>query len=103
MPFVNDVIIEKKACVGHVQKRLGSRMRKLKSSCVKRKLSDGKSIGGKGRLTDKIVDTMQNCYGLAIRQMMYKLVCIISPPQRITLNMIYAPRERNHGADGKEI
>ena len=31
------------------------------------KLPDGKSVGGKGRLTDKVIDQMQNHYGKAIR------------------------------------
>ena len=61
-PYGNDVTITKKECVGHVQKRLRTRLRKLKSSYTKRKLSDSKSIGGRGRLTDKMIDTMQNYY-----------------------------------------
>ena len=65
-PYGDDVPIVKKECVGHVQKRLGTRLRKLKSG--KKKLSDGKGIGGRNRLTDKMIDTMQNYYGLAIRQ-----------------------------------
>jgi hypothetical protein len=32
------------------------------------KLSDGKYISGKGRLTDKWINSLQNYYGLAIRQ-----------------------------------
>ena len=68
-----DEIIVKKECVGHVQKRLGTRLRKLKSSYSKKKLSDGKGISGKGRLTDKMIDTMQNYYGLAIRQNKHNL------------------------------
>ena len=32
-----------------------------------RKLSDGKTIGGKGRLTDNIVNSIQNYYGQTIR------------------------------------
>ena len=31
-------------------------------------LSDGKKISGRGRLTDKVINTMQNYYGMAIRQ-----------------------------------
>ena len=65
-PYGDDVPIVKKECVGHVQKRLGTRLRKLKSG--KKKLSDGKGIRGRNRLTDKMLDTMQNYYGLAIRQ-----------------------------------
>ena len=32
-----------------------------------KKLSDGKTVGGKGQLTDKVIDKMQNYYGKAIR------------------------------------
>ena len=31
------------------------------------KLKDGGSVGGRGRLTDAIIDKMQTCYGYAIR------------------------------------
>ena len=31
-------------------------------------MSDGKGILGKGRLTDKIINKMQNCYGMTICQ-----------------------------------
>ena len=31
-------------------------------------MSDGKGISGKGRLTDKAINTLQNYYGMAIRQ-----------------------------------
>ncbi len=54
--------------MGHVQKRLGTRLRKLKSAYTKRKLADGKSIGERGRFTDRMIDTMQNYYGLAIHK-----------------------------------
>jgi hypothetical protein len=54
-------------CVGHVQKRMGTRLRKLKSSWVDKSLRDGKKIGGKGRLTDTQIDSIQNYYGNAIR------------------------------------
>ena len=33
-----------------------------------KKLSDGKTVGGKNRLTDKVIDRMQNFYGKAIRE-----------------------------------
>ena len=53
-------------CVGHVQKRLGTRLRKLRHEKTHEILSDGKKISGKGRLTDKIINKMQNYYGMAI-------------------------------------
>ena len=62
--------------MGHVQKRLGTRLRKLKIPYTKRKLADGKAIGRRGRLTDKMIDTMQNLYGLAIRKNKNNLICI---------------------------
>ena len=53
--------------MGHVQKRLGTALRKYKNDMKGKKLADGKSIGGRGRLTDKVIDKMQNYYGKAIR------------------------------------
>ncbi|CAH3044759.1 unnamed protein product, partial [Pocillopora meandrina] len=45
---------------GHVQKRMGTALRK--------KLADGKGVAGKGRLTDKVINRIQNYYGNAIRE-----------------------------------
>ncbi len=55
-------------CVGHVQKRMGTALRKLKSQKGKKKLMDGKTIGGAGRLTGAKIDKLQVYYGLAIRR-----------------------------------
>ena len=55
-------------CVGHVQKRCGTRLRRLKNENKGLKLKDGKGLAGVGRLMDKKVDTLQNYYGLAIRK-----------------------------------
>ena len=49
----------KKECVGHVQKRVGSRLRNLKKRV--------KGLGGRSRLTDKTIDRLQNFYGIAVR------------------------------------
>ncbi|GBM75320.1 hypothetical protein AVEN_126693-1 [Araneus ventricosus] len=51
--------VEKLECIGHVQKRVGSRLRNLKKK--------QKGLGGKGKLTDKLIDKLQNYYGIAIR------------------------------------
>ena len=59
--------VEKLDCIGHVQKRMGKHLLKLKA-LNKSKLSDGKSIGGKGRLTEGKIKQLQKYYGLAIRQ-----------------------------------
>ncbi|GFX38670.1 uncharacterized protein TNCV_4187591 [Trichonephila clavipes] len=46
---------------------MGSRLRKLKALWGKKKFSDGKTIGGKGRLTDGIISKLTTFYGHAIR------------------------------------
>ena len=46
---------------------MGSGLRALKKRSGKAPLDDGKSIGGKGRLTDKLIDSLQVYYGMAIR------------------------------------
>ena len=60
--------VTKLECVGHVQKRLGSRLRSLKKRTGQARLADGKCIGGRGRLTDKTIDSLQVYYGKAIRE-----------------------------------
>jgi len=67
-PYGPSILIEKKECIGHVQKRLGTRCRELCRKLRGKKLSDGKVIVGKGRLSNRAINTMQNYYGMAIRQ-----------------------------------
>ena len=67
-PYGDTVVIEKRECIGHVQKRMGTRCRNLRQTLKGTILSDGKKISGKGRLTDKATNTLQNHYGMAIRQ-----------------------------------
>lgn len=55
-----NVTVQKLECVGHYQKRVGTRLRKLKKTV--------KGLGGRGRLTDATVDRLQNFFGVAIRQ-----------------------------------
>lgn len=67
-----DTTIEKLECIGHVQKRMGSRLSVLK---VKRKkLPNEKFLRGKGRLTNAAVLQIQNFYGLAIKRTCSKTV-----------------------------
>ena len=42
--------VQKKECVGHAPKRMGSALRNFKKDHKGRKLADGKPVGGKGRL-----------------------------------------------------
>ncbi|GFS54327.1 uncharacterized protein TNCV_4808431 [Trichonephila clavipes] len=46
-------------CIGHIQKRVGSRLRKLKLK--------QKGEGGRGKLTNNFINKLQNYYGIAIR------------------------------------
>ena len=57
--YGNNVEVVKKECVGHVQKRVGTALRKLKK--------EKKGLGGKQKLTDSFIDKLQNYYGIAIR------------------------------------
>lgn len=59
-----DCNIEKIECIGHVQKRMGSRLKSLKVKT--KKLPDGKYLGGKGRLIDSAILQIQKYYGLAL-------------------------------------
>ena len=55
----HDIKVIKQECIGHVQKRVGNRLRKLKKKV--------KGLGGQGKLTDRMIDKLQNYYGIAIR------------------------------------
>ncbi|GFW19249.1 uncharacterized protein TNCV_255761 [Trichonephila clavipes] len=63
-----DIEVEILECVGHVQKRMSRRLRNILKMSKGIKLSDGKNISGRGRLTLKEVDSIQYYYGLAIRK-----------------------------------
>ncbi|GFW73548.1 uncharacterized protein TNCV_4327051 [Trichonephila clavipes] len=51
--------VTKYECIGHVQKRVGAILRKLKSK--------NKNLSGKGKITDSFIDRLQNYYGIAVR------------------------------------
>lgn len=50
--------VTKRECIGHVQKRVGKRLRKLKKT--------EKGLGRLG-LNDATIDKLQNYYGIAVR------------------------------------
>lgn len=52
-PYRDGVWIEKLECIGHIKKRMGTRLRELKRKTKGIKLADGKVLGGKNRLTPK--------------------------------------------------
>lgn len=51
--------VRKLQCIGHVQKRVGCRLLKLKKAV--------KGLGGPGRLTKVVINRLQNYYGIAVR------------------------------------
>ena len=59
-------------CVGHVQKRLGKRLRNL----VKAQKGTKKPISGRGKLTENCINSMQNFYGLQMQSDLMWETCI---------------------------
>jgi len=61
-PYGGSLTVQKKECVGHVEKRMGTRLRNAKKA--------NKGIGGRseGKLTDKMIGDLTKYYGLAIKR-----------------------------------
>ena len=60
---------QKLECISHVQKRLGTRLRDLRKSYK----NTSTPLSGKGKLTDKVINNLQNFYCIAIRDNQGKL------------------------------
>lgn len=58
-PYGEDFEVIKSECIGHVEKRMGSRLRGIKKR---------ERLGGKGKLTDVLINKLTKYYGLAIRR-----------------------------------
>jgi hypothetical protein len=50
-PYIPNISVRKLEYVGHVQKRMGARLRRLVKEKTGTKLHDSKPLGGKGHLT----------------------------------------------------
>ena len=61
--------IKKFECVGHFRKRVGYKLRNLKNT---------QGLGGKGKLTNTKIDTMQNYFGIVLRSNVGNLPAIKS-------------------------
>lgn len=66
-PYGPDVEIKKEECIGHYQKRSGTALRRKLKEYKGLKLSDGKALSGRGRLTIERVDYFQFLFGRAIK------------------------------------
>ena len=96
--------VEKLDCVGHVQKRMGKHLMNLKAT-TKGKLSDGKTIGGRGRLTEEKIKQIQRYYGLAIRQ---NTVSSPNPTDKDVAISVYAMKKNtiailHHSVQSKDL
>lgn len=58
-PYGDDFPVIKNECIGHVEKRMGSRLRNIKKAY---------KLGGKGKLTDALIRKLTTYYALAIRR-----------------------------------
>lgn len=56
-------------CVNHFAKRLGSRFRRAVQANKNQSVAGGRGIGGRGRLTGKIIDKLQTYYSFLIRSL----------------------------------
>ena len=65
-PYGKTFIINKLKCIGHIQKRLGRRLCTLRQTYKWKRLSDRKGIFGKGRLTERAINFLQNYSGMTI-------------------------------------
>ena len=58
-PYGDELKVIKSECIGHVQKRMGTRLRNVRKN---------KKLGGKGKLTEALVKKLSTYYGLTIRR-----------------------------------
>ncbi|KAL7296770.1 hypothetical protein TKK_0010176 [Trichogramma kaykai] len=65
-PHGEDFKIKKKEAINHIGKRMGKRLRDKKKELSRTHLSDGKTIGGKGRLTGAVIDILSKYYAKAV-------------------------------------
>ena len=61
--YGKDFVVEKEDCINHVSKRMGTALRNLVTTSRAQK----ESITGKGKLTQKKMEKIQNYYGRAIK------------------------------------
>ena len=70
----NGTAVNKLECIGHIQKRVGSRLSKMRKDGEFKELYEDSDDDGdrtnskkKKKLTDKNINKLQNYYGIAIR------------------------------------
>ncbi|GFX72843.1 uncharacterized protein TNCV_2864501 [Trichonephila clavipes] len=89
--------VEKLECIGHVRKRMGTRLRRLKTKMRGQKLSDGKPLCGRNRLTEAEIDRLQAYYGLAIRRNLSSVKDMQQAIWAIFLHKLSTDEKPQHG------
>ncbi|GBM39164.1 hypothetical protein AVEN_208343-1 [Araneus ventricosus] len=89
--------VEKLACIGHVMKRMGPRLRRLKEKMKGQLLSDSKRFSGKNRLTDSQIDKIQNYYDLAIRRNLNSVHAMRQAVRAIFMHKLSTDENPQHG------
>ncbi|GFX48158.1 uncharacterized protein TNCV_4114931 [Trichonephila clavipes] len=89
--------VEKLECIGHVMKRMGTRLRRLKTKMRGQKLSDGKPLCGRNRLTEAEIDRLQAYYGLAIRRNLSSVKDMQQAIWEIFLHKLSTDEKPQHG------
>ena len=96
-PYGENVTISKLECIGHVQKRMGTRLRRLKTNYKGKKLEDGNGLDGKNRLTESVIDKIQNYYGMAIRQNVHNVEAMKKAVWAVLFHLSSSDDKPNHG------
>ncbi|GFY18833.1 uncharacterized protein TNCV_3875211 [Trichonephila clavipes] len=89
--------VEKLECIGHVMKRMGTCLRRLKTKMRGQKLSDGKPLCGRNRLTEAEIDHLQANYGLAIRRNLSSVKDMQQAIWAIFLHKLSTDEKPQHG------
>ncbi|GFV58637.1 uncharacterized protein TNCV_53851 [Trichonephila clavipes] len=80
-----------------VMKRIGTRLRRLKTKMRGQKLSDGKPLCGRNRLTEAEIDRLQAYYGLAIRRNLSSVKDMQQAIWAIFLHKLSTDEKPQHG------
>ena len=96
-PYSAEYTIQKSDYIGHVKKRMGTNLQNKKKEYGTKKLSDGQTIGGARRLTEKLCDNLQRYYGQAIRDNLGDLDGMVKATKAILHHSWSTNDEPDHG------
>ena len=79
--------VEKKDCIGHIQKHMGTALWNLKTKHLGEKLLDGKTVGGQGCFIDSLINFLQNYYEDTIRKSVGNVERMVKSVQATMLHL----------------